>query len=333
MSNIVKLGDLPSISVLGLGGCGINLTRQLKKHIDKQIFTNYIDSSEANRPDDPTDNSVYIIANKNGGGKIRSTNLDEIKARIPQLDETIIGDSDIYILVGSLAGATGGVMLPLMTKELVNRGKKVIVAMLSESMDQKGTANTTAALKTMVTLAAKENIYLPTILAHTDRSRAGSDNYVIDQIQNIIKILTAPCYEIDKNDRLNWLDARKTMNRPAGLHMVYGISEGFSIEAIPDLHDKQLIADSVLNLGITTEGTRLFVQLPTVHSRFSKDGILADNNDLPVSGIITETSHTLDAVLDELDKKHQLYKAPIKLSLNNVIERLSSTDEDIEDYL
>ena len=331
MTNDVKTCDAPTVSLLGVGGCGVNLVREIFKHTKDLInFSNYLDCSEANRYNNE---SVFIVANNFGGGKVRDTNLEEMKARIPQLDETVLGDSDVYILIGSLAGATGGVMIPLLVKELHKRGKKVLVGLVSEAIDEKGTKNTRSSLKSLITLTEKSGIFLPTVLTHTDRSREDADYYVISQIISIISVLCQPCYEIDKNDRLNWLNASKTVGLEPGLHMAYGIIGDRDSSYILDLSDKHLIAESVLNLGVKDNNNqRLFADLPIEHARFSKDGILAIS-EVPVSGIIANTSKTLEKIVNEIESKCNLFSTKTKSPVTELKNKLFSDDEDVEDFI
>lgn len=332
MTNTIKTCEAPTVSLLGIGGCGVNLVREIYKHTNDLVnFSNYLDCSEANQYDGE---DVYIVANLFGGGKVRETNLDSMKARIPQLDETVLGDSDIYILVGSLAGATGGVMIPLLIKELHSRGKKVIVGLVSEAIDERGTKNTRASLKTLIALTDKLDLFLPTVLTHTDRGRAEADYYVITQIVAIISVLCQPCYEIDKNDRLNWLNGSKTVGLEAGLHSIYGVVDASDTTLIEDLQDKHLIAESVLNFGIRMDnGARRFVSLPIEHARFSKDGLLAKSK-TPVSGIIANTTTTLSKILSEIEKKCLIFDNKTKSPISEFKAKLfSSGDEDINQFI
>lgn len=319
--------EAPSVSLLGVGGCGINLARRVDNRVGNLInFMNFLDSSDANQR---KGESVFIITNGNGGGKMRERNSDELKARIPQLSDDVIGDSDVYIILGSLAGATGGVSIPLLVKELVARDKKVIVGIVGETTDQKGTSNTYASLKTLNVLTKKYNLYLPTVISHTSRKRVEADNYMVNQLSSIIGVLRLPCYEIDKNDRLNFLDASHTVNVESGMHMIYGIPKGYDIGDIEDLHDESLVADSVLNLGTSENDNseREYTELPIKHVRFSKDGLLA-STDIPVSGVIVDSSVTLDNILKEIEEKNRLFSNPVKSKTAEARNKLSASDDD-----
>lgn len=302
----VKTCDAPSVAVLAIGGCGINLTREIIKTSHNLIsYANYIDSSTANERDGE---QVYVIGSGHGGGKLRTTNLDAFRQHIPKLGDDVVGDCDVYILVSSLAGATGGVATPLFAQELLHRGKKVILAIVGETIDELGTKNTHNALKTIMTLVNKTEAYLPTVITHTDRNRAEADKYMVRQVVALISVLRLPVYEIDKTDRLNWLDASKTVGLEPGLHMAYGLADGYETSEIEDLHDEHMIADSVLNLGVKSEdGARTYVDLPTKHARFAKDGLLATGR-IPVSGVIVQASSTLDSIIKEIETKNHFFE-------------------------
>lgn len=326
-TQVLHTCEAPTVSLLGVGGCGVNLVRRIRKNVGGLLnFTNYLDSSDANQRDGET---VYIMTNGNGGGKMRTHNSDELRARIPHLDSEVLGDCDVYILVGSLAGATGGVSIPLLVKELTSRGKKVIVGIVGETTDKKGAENTHASLKTLNYLTEKQGLYLPTVITHTTRQRVEADKYMVAQISSIVGVLRLPCYEIDKNDRLNWLDASHTVKVDPGMHMVYGIPQGYDITELTDLHDSTMIADSMLNLGVAEddESEREYVNLPITHSRFSKDGQLATTN-TPLTGIIIDASETLAGIITEIEEKDRMFKNQVKSKTEESRKKLSADDDD-----
>lgn len=323
--------EAPSVSLLGIGGCGVNLVRRVRENVGTLVnFSNFLDSSDANQRDEE---NVYIMTNGNGGGKMRSHNSDELRARIPHLADDVLGDSDVYILVGSLAGATGGVSIPLLVKELTSRGKKVIIGVVGETTDKKGAENTYASLKTLNLLTERQGLYLPTVITHTSRKRTEADRYMVAQISSIIGVLRLPCYEIDKNDRLNWLDASHTVKVDPGMHMVYGIPQGYDITELTDLHDSTMIADSMLNLGVAEDehAEREYVELPITHSRFAKDGQLA-NTKTPLTGIIIDASETLAGIIAEIEEKDRMFKNQVKSKTAESRLKLAA-DEDDEDII
>ena len=102
----------PTVSLLGIGGCGINLVRKILRQpihsaspqgtiYDLITFTNNLDTSRANITDGE---KVSIIASGNGSGKVRGTHAEDISRTVVQFTEPTVGDSDVVILIMGMSG-------------------------------------------------------------------------------------------------------------------------------------------------------------------------------------------------------------------------------------
>lgn len=89
-----------TVTVVGCGGCGINLSRP---HLNNKSIegVKYFDTSMTNSR---SGESVFIVTNGSGSGSDRSKNARDIESIIPQIPEQDMGTSDVAIIQFSLSG-------------------------------------------------------------------------------------------------------------------------------------------------------------------------------------------------------------------------------------
>ena len=193
------MNSRPSVKILACGGAGINIINSCT--LPDDTFT-LMDTSHANVKDDQ---EVISLSRKNeGGGKIRSINATEIDENIYALNDIYY---DINILLYSTSGASGSVIGPLLNKYINSHGKKVVNCIVISDDSEKEIQNTLNTIKSLDSIAKRENIFMPIILFHnTNKYTQKELNLAImSQITDIYNFFSTSVLEIDKTDRLNFL--------------------------------------------------------------------------------------------------------------------------------
>lgn len=322
----------PTVSLLGLGGCGTNLVRKImtmessdgRTIKDLVSFQNYLDSSRANIRDGET---VAVIANGNGSGKIRRTNAAEIVQTIAQLGDPILGDCDITVLVFGASGGTGSVIGPVLMRELTRRKRKVVVVLATDNRSSIDCENTLACLKTINHMVTQDDLYLPVIVRGITDDRDETDHYLCDQTAGLVEMLTLDAIEVDRNDRLNWLNAKATVGASAGMHPVHvssTIRTGSSGSL--DHQNPAVAADSALYLGVVSERDgktyRNYQPSSVSCERFRKEGELLTST-VAMTGLVMANSADLNTIIDRIEDAQSVYRAQ-PTSDNTVSNRLST---------
>lgn len=233
-----------TVAILGCGGCGINLARQVGK--DCGISPIYFDTSDTNIIGDET---VNIIGNGLGSGGYRKENARAIEAAMPQYDFDKLIDADVYIVISSAAGGSGSVISPLMSRELLRRRKNVIVALVADETYGVGAENTMGTLKSFTAICDKNDFHLPMVVGRNliGRKRSYCDDMVTHIVDNLIFMLTEPVMEIDLKDRLHFIDPSKLIKSTPGIKLITALSEQTSLdpEVVVGINSKEVV-DSML---------------------------------------------------------------------------------------
>ena len=336
----------PTVALIGVGGCGINLSRQIlassiivegrSQSLASLVdFSNYVDTSRANIR---SGERLSIISEGHGSGKVRNTNASEIRRNIPMLTEDVIGDTDVVIVVFGCSGGTGSVMGPLLIQDLKRRGKTVVFVGSAETTSQIDCQNTLGCLKTVNLLTERDDLYLPTILTETTTNRREADRYLVGQTVGLVEILKRDVIEIDRNDRLNWLNAGKTMSVESGMHPLYILSNLHTeAENVADFNNPSLAADSALYIGVDhADGSRSLEVSPVKMERFRKDGAFifegeADTD--PMVGIVMSTSKVLESIIERIEAKKTMFAQQRPEASKIVKASLAATENDDDIFL
>lgn len=202
-----------NVRVFGLGGGGTNITYRLEglaKSPDQPGFANlltcYVDTSRSNMRHDIPSNQVYLVAGVDGSGKIRAEHSNEINDRAKEILQQF-KPGDLSILIGTAAGGTGSVMLPILARELLARELPVIAIVVgdtSTTLDAKNTINT---IKSLESIAQKTGAPLAMhYLANSDDlPREEIDKRVKSLVTMLTALYSGENRELDSRDLFNWL--------------------------------------------------------------------------------------------------------------------------------
>lgn len=315
-----------SVTMVGCGGMGMNASRFFRNHTSLNK-TLYFDTSMNNsRPGE----DVYIIGSGNGSGSLRAENAREIDRQVPQIPDDHLGIADVAIVVFSLSGGTGSTLGPIMIREYAKRGVRPIGVVVADTTSAVGAKNTLNTLKTLTAIAKNNDIYLPLIVLTNDEAptRQTVNDSAVNLMNALIDTLTKPVFEVDCNDRLNWINPTKVTGSSNGLKIMSFIS------------DKNPVNEKVV-LGI--KSTEMVDSLLILHS--APDEPMRDNTPIPLArlkkeGFYHEPHHPIiakvssditciNAIIDKVEKMQHQEKAQKHQS----VDRLSLSDDNNGDDL
>lgn len=287
-----------SVTLVGTGGCGINIVRPIKV-LDLPITTLYFDTSMANTR---SGESANIIGG-GGSGSLRSENARDIEREIPGITDEELALGDVAILVFSSAGGSGSVISPLLAREYKRRGTLVIGLCVIDTSSTAEAKNALGTLKTLNALTTKNDICMPTIFLSNDKtsSRKAVDDAAHSLLLDLIDILTKPVYEIDKQDRLRWIDPTKVASTSPGVKILSFVSARSPAPATVQVgvNSKEMV-DSLLIIQASPSDDLGSYQLP--QSRLRKTGYGSSEN-FPIIGKVSSDISELDSIIDAVESK------------------------------
>ena len=303
----------PTVALIGAGGCGINLTRAITMDDSVNALLDEVlllDASLANVDQSRKHETIHVIANGHGGGKNQRRNLEEIRRNLNQFGH--LPQADVCIVLCGISGASGSTIGTVLIDNLTKAGKTVVAAIVGDHTSGIDFENTERTLISLTNVAS--DIYLPTILATNDSDdRTDTDAYMIQQVSDLIRLLKVHTREVDRNDRLTWLNPSRTVSVDTGIHMLYVDSATAIIPAASGLTVPGIIHDSVLSLGVPAVGDKPAQYITEIGAaaRFRKVGQIAPDSTYqsPLIGIITTASTEVDTLVDKIAKKRAFFNS------------------------
>lgn len=313
------LASTVSVTIAGAGGAGSNFARPFKSD-PRATNVLFFDTSIANsRPGE----TVKILANGFGSGSLRAENAVEIQRNISSLSDEELGVSDVAIIPFSLGGGSGSVISPLLIREYARRGVRPIAVVVADTSHAVGANNTLNTLKTLNAIALNNEIVIPTILLTNDnvKRRGDVDSIGMTLISVLLSLLVTPTYEVDRNDRLNWINSSKVAGSSFGVKILSMDTPGLNIDTNIVLGTKsEDMVDSLLVL-LETPDDDLIVQLPP--ARLKKTGFYSEKHPQIIGRISSDIS-SIEDIIDHVEKMKNLSKAHTHKS----VDRLASNSSD-----
>jgi hypothetical protein len=307
-----------SVLIAGCGGCGINLARS---HVNypKNTKVSFFDTSNTNlRPGE----TLFMVTSGSGSGSNRAENARDIESALTQLSDSEIGDADVIIAVFSAGGGSGSVIGPFFIREAHRRGKRVIGVCVVDTRSSVEAKNTLNTLKTLSAVCRNNEIYLPMIILSNDNNgRRDIVNQAAEiMISNTLDILTTDVYEVDRNDRLNWINPTKVVPSSHGMKMVSFDSQWVASDpsVVLGLGSTEMVDSMLILQNNETEEENFTKQPPT---RLRKVGIFVKERS-PLVGRVTSDISSIDKVIDTVEKRSDQDKA----NKHQSVDRLDSSD-------
>lgn len=209
---VVKPND---ILIWGVGGAGTNIVSALGEISDREAMANsrnvYIDTSRSNLSSDIADENVFIVTRDgkelDGSGGVRATNVDPIAAEMRNAIRQF-KPAKYNIIVGSISGGSGSVILTLLAQELLSAGHKCVFVLIGSSESEIRVINTVRSLGSLeITATATKR---PVVAVYVDYKRGTArkvvDNNVIAVIGRLSIFFSGCFHGLDTNDVDNFLD-------------------------------------------------------------------------------------------------------------------------------
>ena len=190
-------------------------------------------------------------------------------------------------------------MAPVIAREYAKRGSRVVVVTVADSQAELFARNTMNTLKTLTAIAENNEMYLPIMQYDNDTlSRSAVDQIMCKDICTLVHLLHDDATEVDRNDRLNFLDGKKTFGARPGLRLLKVYRGKYNEETEQPLFSPDATEqyDAVLNVGAPD----LVTPAPQ-YTRFRKDGAFVKNT-VPTMGLISSNLDPLNSQLDRIEK-------------------------------
>lgn len=323
------------ITIIAAGGCGSNITHTVAKKLEeKGLGTNgvakieylFMDTSEANKQRaDDISAPFYKIPNVNvgskelaGSGGVRATNIQHIKAGVVEfLNNNKILEEDpnhFIILVSSVSGGTGSVVVPLMQKELLHKDVNFITVTVGDNNSLMYCNNTIDGLKSLHSIASAQNKV--TSMYYLNNSDFANISDVDDYIFGFI--LTFAIFTSNKNEDIDNADMavlckphnlRPKIDVPSGLAMLDASSDPKELEVIQK--DSYLVS-RVLGNGIanTPNINALTNKVGTILNAELLDFLTSKDDPLLPLILVAKTGLLSKTISDLEEIKNKLNKAP-----------------------
>lgn len=334
IENVKENQKVPSLSIIGCGGAGLNLVQNFNKAYEDE-FDNYksllIDTSKSNLINAASDNTDLYLIDKGsvGSGKYRAKNYSTIKSSIKELVSNIkYNVADINIVLFSLSGGSGSIIGPLLIKHLLDLNKRVICVTISSESSKIDLINGLNTFKSLYNIS--KQYYLPISLADNTKGREVVDKSINECLYHMVTVFLSRGAEIDFEDKMHFLAPNKVINNlKKGMHIFCTSSEidtdndlkkqitgGF---VIPDNIDS---IDSMFILSKQIEDFRSIV--PSMVTYQGYDNIKEDNIILTILSASIPQSF-IDHLTETLNEIN--IKADTNLSFNdNVGETIDDSE-------
>ena len=260
-----------TINIYACGGNGVNIGKLIK---DMDVNIVYVDTSLSNLKSVNSPN-IFLVETMDGAGKNRSIAYDGFKDVSEDVLLKFKPSEQLNIVISSLAGGSGSILSPLVTKELLSRGHSVIVIGIESRHSVIEPKNTVKTLKSFKSIS--DNAKKPVSLYYVENSnRTDGDRQAI-QFINLLSLLTDKkvTEEFDNSDLKSFLYFDKvTDNDPTTAILEVGhndkslVDKGTSIvgtilvtkdkaSAIQGTTPEYLATCVVSDVGYTNEDIRL----------------------------------------------------------------------------
>lgn len=201
-----------TLKLFACGGCGTNIAHRFEKSrdIDAMGFATidivYIDTSRSNMRDTIDPKHVYHIEGKDGSGKLRTENADEIKKRCLDILQKF-EPADINIVLSSTGGGSGSVIAPSLASELLAMGVPVIAFAVGGADTRKEIENTLNTIKSYEGVSAARKAPMVTFYMQNSSTtpRSVVDKKFEETIFSLACLFSRQNKELDSKDLFNWL--------------------------------------------------------------------------------------------------------------------------------
>lgn len=208
-----------TVRIYACGGAGTNIVGALGeiKERDGYAATKncYIDTSRSNINARIPEDNIFIVTKNGeelkGSGGVRGSNAEpivaEVRAAIKQFPP-----EEYNLIVGSLSGGSGAVILPVLAKELLEAGHNCMCILLGSAESEIRAINTVNTLASLDNIA-REHAKRPIVASYVDQARGVLRKKIDDEVTRAIGkalvFLSGGFHGLDNQDVIHFLDYTK----------------------------------------------------------------------------------------------------------------------------
>lgn len=325
------------LHLIATGGCGINLLADIKLELEElggsfaKIKYSYIDTTDktiqahADLAEDFTlikskRASVDAIDGMGGERASKEATMD-INANIKEYVDKLTNDVHVYyVVISSGSGASGSLISPLLTKELLAKGCNTVVTLVGDSSNLLGLHNTINTISTFQSIVSEKK----------GRENPSAASLPMIYYSNTIDGNTTPATEKAVNDRVFKMLSILAMYTSGSIQNIDNTDMGLffrasdykSVDVDPGLYTLGVAIGSlddkltVMARTVISEDESIDIKIPLVHNKI---GIAADDfksyfKELPLylllrTGIMNVEARKLKETLDSMEeKRHTNYE-------------------------
>ena len=216
------------VTVYAVGGCGINIVMPLMQVAAKDVkgyadlTFGMIDTSHSNLPDAGFESSFIHIGSRHnlvdGSGKIRATNVEHARQAVTDIVSRW-EPGDLSIVVHSGSGGSGSLIGNILTKDLMARGKNVVVVMVGSRTSIKEADNVRDTIMTYQKLAEAFDRPVPCYYLDNSQYPTLAD---VDTLARIMVLFLSAVWSgenkgLDRMDLENFLNYNKVSDYAPGI--------------------------------------------------------------------------------------------------------------------
>jgi len=295
VNSVVSGNTPPTVCIFGCGGGGINTARRALPEFKNNATYRYLDTSK--RANLMPGEDAIIMGSGDGSGAVRIENADAVIKAIASLSDEELGLADVNIVAFSASGGSGSVIGPLLIKDIAGRRKRLVIALvISSSQSRVHTNNTLKTLQSLRSITDDIGLYLPISIFDNNVGVKEVDQVMPYKLARLVDLLTAPTIEIDKNDRLNWINAPKTLGSSlSGLRLLY-VTTTHDGPKCPDVEVRPSTQNHIYDslLAIRTEDYEV-IDRPRAQASF--EGKFANIKLVPHYGVIGNPPKAFDDLM------------------------------------
>lgn len=221
------------INIYACGGTGIEIMRKFQKiermpgNVQAELRVVNVDTSDSNV--DRNGENTFVIEGMNGSGKVRITNAQPIIDAVPMILEEYT-PGDFSVVIHSSGGGSGSVAGPFLVKELLNRGKHVVVMMVGAVGSVIELENSEKSFQTYAAFSQETGRTIPMFYLENDNgmTRAEVDTTFHSYLNWLSVVFSGMNKHLDTQDLANFLDIEKVTSFEPDLVLldIFSTAEG-----------------------------------------------------------------------------------------------------------
>lgn len=204
------------INVYCCGGAGSNIGKAING-TDSKVC--YVDTSISNLKGVDVDD-IYLVEDRDGAGQLRSNTYAWFRGLEEEVLIRFKPSDTLNVIVHSLGGGSGSVIGPMLAREMINRGHRVIVIAIESRDSTKRIQNTLATLQTYqgVVNSLKSSVSL--MYVENDR-RKQADEEILTFIE-LMSVITNKEHvdEFDTEDINNFINFDNVTDYDPGVGII-----------------------------------------------------------------------------------------------------------------